>query len=763
MVEVAPGSGASTPLSGRGIYGYKQLSDFAFTPTGSILFAVDAETDQLLTIDLDTGSGTPIGPLGFFSVTGISFGNVSTDLYGVDDETDQLISIDPSTGSAAVIGPLGFDGPKGLTFDPDRNVLYTMDTVTQQLLQIDPLTGQATHTAPLGTQTLRGLAFDPGSNTLYLSNGSQLVTVVPDTGSQDVIGSFDIDGPDFPPRSGVGPLMFDSTSESLYAFASNARIVQIDTESASGTPICVTGFSIIDALAVDENTGTLYAPDSKSDFLIRIDPITGVGATVGRIGFVGMEGLAFNPNAGVLYGGGRDLSSGDTFLLQIDPQTAVATTLGNPGNGNYPGLAYDSISDILYGLWNNTLYEIDRSTGQGNLVGPLTSDPFLLLDGLSFDRTTESLFATSVNALDLDSQYLFRYDLPTQKGTLVGPTGFSQTKALAFNSNTGTLFGEDRSDVLLRIDTGSGAATSVGSTSPLFTSAGGLVVDPDTKEVYGLGPRSSLGIVDTSTGEFTFVAFMNAPLRSIAADPVSETIYGSDGRYLYILDLDTAEAELVGEFGLFNVSSLAFDMHTSTLFGLAITDNAIAVIDTDTGAASIASPIGPFNLASLAVDPRSGQLYGLDWDTRELLLVDPYTGDAKPVGTTDFDRLGSLVFVLGDCDSNGSPDTCDPDCDGNRVTDACQIAACPADNASCADCNNNGALDVCAADLLGDYTEDGLLDLDDHAPFTECLAGPAGLPLSDACRPLCLAAFDLDEDGDIDLKDAAALDLRRTN
>jgi len=57
----------------------------------------------------------------------------------------------------------------------------------------------------------------------------------------------------------------------------------------------------------------------------------------------------------------------------------------------------------------------------------------------------------------------------------------------------------------------------------------------------------------------------------------------------------------------------------------------------------------------------------------------------------------------------------------------------------------------------GDVNFDSMVDLDDYVVFAECLAGPGATP--DPLAPVtlddCLGAFDLDDDGDVDLHDFA--------
>lgn len=56
--------------------------------------------------------------------------------------------------------------------------------------------------------------------------------------------------------------------------------------------------------------------------------------------------------------------------------------------------------------------------------------------------------------------------------------------------------------------------------------------------------------------------------------------------------------------------------------------------------------------------------------------------------------------------------------------------------------------------VIGDFNGDGEVDLDDYAGFAECMFGPEVTP--DPAEG-CLGAFDTEPDGDVDLRDFAAL------
>ena len=73
------------------------------------------------------------------------------------------------------------------------------------------------------------------------------------------------------------------------------------------------------------------------------------------------------------------------------------------------------------------------------------------------------------------------------------------------------------------------------------------------------------------------------------------------------------------------------------------------------------------------------------------------------------------------------------------------------------DCNLDTIPDECESFEACDFGGDGDVDLHDWAAFVGCLAGPGvgPEPAVARCGEACLAAFDLDYDGDVDLVDAA--------
>lgn len=113
----------------------------------------DTDFDQLYRVDLATGNATLIGPVGYGDVEGLALSPDGV-LYGVDDNTETLITIDAQTGQGSpvdnttsnlTLGPdgleLGASYDFGLTFDAAGRLWLSSD-VTGEQWRVDPATGR---------------------------------------------------------------------------------------------------------------------------------------------------------------------------------------------------------------------------------------------------------------------------------------------------------------------------------------------------------------------------------------------------------------------------------------------------------------------------------------------------------------------------------------------------------------------------------------------------------------------------------------------
>jgi hypothetical protein len=152
----------------------------------------DAAGSQMLHMDACTGTTSLIGSTGVGNMCGIAFGPGGL-LYGMDTTNDQLVEIDIMTGAGTVIGPLGFElGNCGLSYDCTNDRLIGANATTSEIFTVDPVTGLGSgHIVTDVPFDGVGLDYDPASGVLYASSGDDLYHVDPSTGATTFIGALD--------------------------------------------------------------------------------------------------------------------------------------------------------------------------------------------------------------------------------------------------------------------------------------------------------------------------------------------------------------------------------------------------------------------------------------------------------------------------------------------------------------------------------------------------------------------------------------------
>jgi hypothetical protein len=190
----------------------------------------------------------------------------------------------------------------------------------------------------------------------------------------------------------------------------------------------------------------LYAVDPAS-VLYTIDPASASARAVGPAGIANVTDIAFH--GPTLYG----VSFGQ--LLRLDPWSGAGTTIG-PTGFSTNGLAVASDGTLYAGTTTGELITIDPATGAGTAVGSfgggLTSS-----GDLAFDAH-DVLFG----ALDKGGTVvLARIDRATGAATVIGPTGTATVYGLAFADSH--LFGATGAGELAHISVATGAATVVGT------------------------------------------------------------------------------------------------------------------------------------------------------------------------------------------------------------------------------------------------------------------------------------------------------------
>ncbi|NNE70830.1 MAG: DUF11 domain-containing protein [Rhodothermales bacterium] len=222
-----------------------------------------------------------------------------------------------------------------------------------------------------GTSQIEASAYWPETETLYATNAGVFGTVDTNTGAFTAIGSLttaagaagdltlnDVDGLAFDPLTGI----LWATHRRAGAPNPDDLLFQINTTTGDFIPdafgadvdyvvvasTAVTGLEDIDDIAIDAETGALYAinNNSGSDWLVTIDKTDGSVTAVGSLAQDDMEGLAFDAY-GMLYGstgttGGANANSFHT----VNKTTGAATHVRSLTTGT----DHESVSCLVDGV-----------------------------------------------------------------------------------------------------------------------------------------------------------------------------------------------------------------------------------------------------------------------------------------------------------------------------------------------------------------------------------------------------------------------------
>lgn len=191
-------------------------------------------------------------------------------------------------------------------------------------------------------------------------------------------------------------------------------------------------------------------------------------------------------------------SNGNDHLYSIDLATGVATDMGALSFGDAEGLSF--AGNQLYAIGGTTAEFWNITTPPGTLVG--ATGPRSGIDaGLAFDTAGGIMY--NVNSAVGGSE-LYTINLGTGAATSVGTTS-TYMDGLAIDGS-GNAFGIDGgfTDSLYSINLGTGAATLIGSLGFSVSEQFGLTFAGGA--LYGLSSGGSIYMVNTGTGAATLVA-----------------------------------------------------------------------------------------------------------------------------------------------------------------------------------------------------------------------------------------------------------------
>jgi DNA-binding beta-propeller fold protein YncE len=199
------------------------------------------------------------------------------------------------------------------------------------------------------------------------------------------------------------------------------------------------------------------------------------------------------------------------------------------------------------------------------------------------------------------------------------------------------------------IDTATGAWTLIGETTG-FDRCNSLTRDA-AGVFYSVAANRAgdvLITIDTGTGAATQLALLNPLLniKAIAYSP-SGVLYavvnlGAGGNdLLYTIDAATGNETLVGDMGIRGIQGLAFHPVTGDLYAADVSGAGLMTVDLATGAATDVNPDVGGAVQSITVLP-DGTIFGV-WN--DLYSIDPVTGVHTQIATGGYPDLRGVDFT----------------------------------------------------------------------------------------------------------------------
>lgn len=143
---INPETAEAVPLSEEGALGPGNWNGLAFDGTTDTLYCINALSNLLITVDIETGAGSPLGFVtgGFVEIEGLAFDELTGTLYGLSRKQHIIITIDTDTLEAQAVGESlpAMGNWAGLAFDYETGLLFATHVIGTDLYSIDPQSGE---------------------------------------------------------------------------------------------------------------------------------------------------------------------------------------------------------------------------------------------------------------------------------------------------------------------------------------------------------------------------------------------------------------------------------------------------------------------------------------------------------------------------------------------------------------------------------------------------------------------------------------------
>lgn len=140
------------------------VKGLSFDPTDQLLYGLDSDSDDLITIDPNNGSFTIVGDTGLdLNSTGLAIDSTGN-LFAVDTSggDSALYAIDTSNGNATLLGNTGVNGIDSIAFFQSQ--LYGISASSRSLYAINANNGQADLAMSLDNVLASGTPTGLGTN-----------------------------------------------------------------------------------------------------------------------------------------------------------------------------------------------------------------------------------------------------------------------------------------------------------------------------------------------------------------------------------------------------------------------------------------------------------------------------------------------------------------------------------------------------------------------------------------------------------------------
>ncbi len=305
-----------------------------------------------------------------------------------------LVQLNQTNGSPTTIGPTGYTDIKGLSIHPITHEIYAsfITSTYAKILKIDASTGAGYDFRIVPGSSYRGIAFDVNSDLYIHTTTGHLFRVNLETSDSIRVGSTGI--------SSLQSITINPSTGQMYGVTLSGNLYRINKSNASSVLVGSTGYGTARAICFDMG-GLLYGLSGGTNQpLYRIDTATATGTLIGLTGKVGLSAMAIWGNTvGIDEGineNPNQFTLSQNYPNPFNPTTSIKYALG--ANAKVTLKIYNMLGQEVCTLVNgkaqvaNKQYDVTWD-GKDNSGHAVSSGVYMYrLEAGSFVKTMKMLF-----------------------------------------------------------------------------------------------------------------------------------------------------------------------------------------------------------------------------------------------------------------------------------------------------------------------------------------------------------------------------------